>query len=940
MKKVFRILAITLGVILLLLILTPMLFRSKIESLVKEKVNEQVHATVDWSRFSLSLLRGFPNLSINLRQVSVVGEEPFAGDTLAGLQRFELRVNPFSAIKKNLVLKSIMIDHPLINGIVLEDGTSNWDIAGETVEEEDAYDEEPAEGSGSSMTVSLKRFAITGGRIYYLDHSTHMDVSLEGFNLELAGDFSMEQTELKLSTGIEKINARMGGIRYLRDGVFSLDLLAAANMVEQRYTLKENLISLNGLSLGAEGEVIMLDEGAMEMDLSFFSRETSFQTLLSLVPAVYLQDFESLKASGSMQLDGTVKGIMIDSIMPDATLNLQVKDGYFAYPDLPKDVSDVQISLNVDYKGTNMDDTRVKLEQFHLLLGENPFDLRMQVEHPISDMHVAGSSNGMIDFATLQDVVPMEDVSLSGRLVADLSWDALMSNIEKEQYEDVDLDGSLVIEGMELEVPDIPVPVVLEKMNMIFNPRMVELATLDMKMGSSDLHMDGELENFIPYVFKGQTVSGSLNISSSLLNIDELIPAEESEKLSEVVTDTIVPVLPDSLAEPVKVRIPGNIDFTMTLDMRRVEYDNILIDNILGRMRVMEGVAGLDQLSMEVIDGSVSTTGWVDTRGEFAEAELTLDMKDVDIPSAYETFMSVEKLAPMARYCSGSANIDMVYHSMLDASFSPLYESINANGRFYSKDLQLENVESFERLSEKLKNDRFKEFVPDEIDLGFTIRDGRIMVDPFHIDFDDSRIEVSGSHGIDLSMDYKLDMNLAKSDLGEGANEMLKGMTALAAAGGLKISESDYLKVIAKITGTFNNPKVATDLSGNLKSAKEMVQAAVEEKVTEEIEKVEEQVRDEASKKVEETITDAEKEAARLVEEARKAGEELVKEAEVQGEKLKEEAGSNPLKQVAARTAASELVRQAEKQSENLVSEAEIKGAEIIQKARNKADNI
>jgi hypothetical protein len=84
------------------------------------------------------------------------------------------------------------------------------------------------------MTVSLKRFSINGGRIYYLDQASDLDASLEGFNLELRGDFSMEQTELKLSAGIERINAKMGGIRYLRDAVFNLDLLAAANMVDNR----------------------------------------------------------------------------------------------------------------------------------------------------------------------------------------------------------------------------------------------------------------------------------------------------------------------------------------------------------------------------------------------------------------------------------------------------------------------------------------------------------------------------------------------------------------------------------------------------------------------------------------------------------------------------------------------------------------------------------
>jgi uncharacterized protein involved in outer membrane biogenesis len=97
--------------------------------MVKEQVNKEVQATVDWSRFSLSFFRGFPDLSINLHQVSVVGLEDFEGDTLVGLERFELRVNPFSALRKDLVVKSILLDRPLLNGQVLEDGQVSWDIA-------------------------------------------------------------------------------------------------------------------------------------------------------------------------------------------------------------------------------------------------------------------------------------------------------------------------------------------------------------------------------------------------------------------------------------------------------------------------------------------------------------------------------------------------------------------------------------------------------------------------------------------------------------------------------------------------------------------------------------------------------------------------------------------------------------------------------------------
>ena len=961
MKKFFRIVLITVGVISLLLITIPILFKSKIEAIVKDQVNQNIHATVDWSRFSMSLFRGFPDLSINLHQISVVGLEPFVGDTLVELKRFEFRVNPFSALSKNIQIKSILLDRPLINGIVLEDGTANWDIA--LVKEEEVSpvpaQEKPDSGSETgegkeianetsnekeSMTISLQRFAIMDGRIYYSDAAMNVEASISDVDMNLTGDFSVKESDIGLVMKLQGIDARYEGIRYMKDGNFGLDLVASANMVDNIYNLKKNEISLNGLVLGAEGNIAMLEDGAMDLDLRFFSKETSFHTLLSMVPAIYLKDFETLKTSGNLLLEGTVHGILKDSLNPDVTLVLQVTDGYFSYPDLPKDVSDVQIKLKVETRGTDMDATTVELERFHLLLGGNPFDLKIRVDHPLSDMHVAGEALGMIDFATLQDVVPLQDVTLSGRLETNLRWDTRLSYIEQEKYDQVSLEGGLMIEDVHIEAPELPVPVELQKMEMVFNPRVVDLVTLDMKLGSSDLHLDGELSNFIPYVFDDQTVSGSLNVTSFLLDANELMPSEaedsvkdESEEQTDIPTED---TQSDSLAKPVQIKIPENINFNMKLDMKKVIYEKIEVKNIAGMLRVSEGVAHLEDLSLNVIEGVITTTGTVDTRGEYAEVDVWLDMTGVDIPSSYETFVTVERLAPMARYCQGTANVKMQYQSLLDASFNPLYESINAKGRINTHGLKLYNLNSFVRLSELLKSDKFRNMAPDEVNLEITVKEGRVMVDPFDMNFDDSKITVSGSHGIDLTMDYLLDMNIARSDMGEGANELMKGISALASGAGFQIPESDYVKVKAKITGTFNDPRITTDLRGNLTSSGETVKAVVEERVTEEVEKVEEKARDEASERADKIISDAEVEAQRIIEEAQKAGDELVKEAEVQGEKLIKEAGSNPLKQIAAKRAAEELNRQAKKQSVNLVKEAEMKSSQIIEKAKSEAEKL
>lgn len=1002
-KKIIRIIVITLGVILLLLITLPILFKSKIEALVKQEINKQVEATVDWDKFSLSFFRGFPNLSVNLHGLSVTGKDTFAGDTLMYLDRFEIRVRPFSALKKDIEVKSILLNRPVINGIVLEDGTANWDIApapdpassavdqpaagktdsmqatdaGQADEADEASGpgEEAAE-SGSAMNISLERFAIMNGRVTYIDASSDLSAAIGDLNLEVRGDFGMEQTDMELVMALSGIQASSGGIRYMRDGIIEMDVTAEADLVNNLYTLENNEIRINGMVLGAEGTVKMPEDGSIIPDIRYFSQETSFKTLLSLVPAIYLQDFEALETSGSLALEGTVTGVMKDSILPDVTLALEVRDGYFSYPDLPKDVSEVAIDLDVDYRGSDMDATTVRMEKFHLLLGGNPFDMQVRVATPFSDMQVAGMIRGMIDFTTLQDIVPMEDLNLSGRLDADMQWNTRMSFIENEEFEKVTLDGKLIVEGMRIEAPDIPVPVQLEKMAMYFTPKYVNLETLDLVMGASDLHLDGRLTNFIPYVFDDQTVGGTLNVTSALLDANELMPpteatgdpsgktagrsAEGTEQGNDPVQeakeadgienenmntenagdDGEGEMSTDNIAPAAQMKIPDNIDFRLTLDVQKVRYDNIVIEHLTGNARVQEGVAYLEGLNMELLEGEVSVAGVVDPRGAFTSADVQLDLTGIDIPTSYETFVAIERLAPIAQHVEGSANVDMQLTTLLDADFNPLYGTIDADGHLFARNLKVGQPASLEKLATALKNDKLRNLELEKADIRFSIRDGRVVVEPFDMDFEDSKITASGSHGIDQTMDYTLDMEIAKSDMGAGANEIMNSLSNLASGAGFQVPQSEFIKVRATITGTFKDPKVSTDLRGNLTSARETVQEAVKERVTEEVEKVEEQVREEAGQQAEELIKAAEEEKARLVEEAQKTGDKLVAEAKKQGDQLIGDAGNNPLKKIAANKGAEELVKQAEKQAANLVREAEEKGDAIIARAKEEAGKI
>ncbi len=92
---------------------------------------------------------------------------------------------------------------------------------------------------------------------------------------------------------------------------------------------------------------------------------------------------------------------------------------------------------------------------------------------------------------------------------------------------------------------------------------------------------------------------------------------------------------------------------------------------------------------------------------------------------------------------------------------------------------------SFVRLSELLKNEKFREMAPDDMNIKFRIKEGKVIVDPFDIAFENSKITVSGLHGIDMSLDYLMDMKIAKTDMGKGAGEILDRVSALALSAGI-----------------------------------------------------------------------------------------------------------------------------------------------------------
>ncbi|KPK84959.1 MAG: hypothetical protein AMS27_08605 [Bacteroides sp. SM23_62_1] len=900
----------------------------------KEVANTSVNATVDFQDFRLTLFRNFPRLTVTLEGLSVVNHEPFEGDTLVAFKEFSAAVDLMSIIKGDAIrVRSILLDHPSISGIMLEDGTANWDIA--LPKEEEVVEEEEVDTSGSGtmdLKVALKKFEIRSAKVLYDDRSSGMLASMGNFNFTLSGDLSQEFSSLEIRSETEDINFILEGVRYLKDATLKMIFNIDADLSNSIFTLKQNSVALNALELRFDGKIGMPDEETITVDMTFSTPSTDFKGLLSMVPAVYMQDFEDIQTAGKLSLSGDIRGSLQGEKTPSANIQLLVEEARFNYPDLPKSAENINIDIDVSYDGIQNDNSTVDVNRFHVELGGNPVDFTMHMITPISDPQVNAQVTASIDFATLVDVVPMEDINLEGKLDAKVTMMGKMSSIEEEQYEDFQADGSVSLQGFIFNSPDLPKEVEIQQTTLNFSPQFVKLAAFDAIIGSSDIHMKGDLENFIPYLFSDGTVKGSLDFTSSLIDLNEFLTETEEEVEEVELEDTVVLTV---------IEVPGNVDFTLRSTIGKLKYDKLDIDDIAGLIQIRDQKILLTNLSMNLLEGSMVMSGEYNTQDKTSPmADFKLDISSIDIPSAFNTFNTVQRLAPVAEIAKGDVSAKLGITTFLDEHMNPVYNSLVGAGKLMSNNLEIDNSKTLQKVGDILKTDKYDVIYINDLAMNFEIRNGRVYIEPFDFNLGKSKVTLGGDQGIDQTMNYHMKMKIPKSELGAAGESAMDGLSSLAADQGLALDFGDELDVGFQVMGTFSDPQVRPVFEQGVKKISQQVKEQVTERVEEEVEKVKEEVREEVSKEAERILQDAEEQAEKIKEEARKAGEELIRLAEEEGQKRIKEAGNNPIKKVAAEEYAKRLKKEAEEKAQKLNEEADQKAEDILSKAREEADKL
>lgn len=933
MKKILKIVGFTFIFLIALIIALPFIFKGKIVEIVKEEANNSLNATVNFGEFDLGLISTFPNFEFSINDITVDGVNQFEGTQLANIKNLTLKVDLMSVISGDEInIKTILIDHPTINAVVLADTTANWDIAKASDDVEEVVEEESTESS--SFKLGLKDFRIVNANITYADATMDLTTSIKNLNFTLSGDMTEDVTDLVTKTTIEALNLEMENIGYFKNTVFDIDATVQADLANSKYTFTENEFKINELILGLDGWVQTFeDKDDIDMNIKFLAKQTEFKNILSLVPAVYMTDFASVKTAGKLALGGYSKGTFTETNLPAFGLNLKVDDAMFKYPDLPKAVNNIAVDLHVENPGGSEDNTLVDLKKFHLEIGGNPVDMNMKVSTPVSDPNIDGGIKMALNLASIKDVMPLETGDeMNGEINADVQIKGKVSALDEERYEDFHFQGQFAITEMLYKSDSLHYDVLLNKMQINFAPQAVELVAFEAKIGKSDINADGTIENFIKYAFADdEAIKGRFNLNSNLMDLNEFM--EEETELEATETEAID-------EEPLSViEIPGNIDFVLNSNMNKVVYDNMDIDKLNGEITVRDQKVSMNNVNMLLLGGSMKMNGYYETANPKKPGfSYDMDINDFDISTVVNTFNTVTEMAPYAKNMKGRFNTSLKIDGVLDEEMMPDLNTLVGNGDMLTKSIKVEDFKALDKLSEILKNDNFKSMSIDDTHVKYHFKDGRIYTEPFDIKMGPVTGTMSGSNGFDQSMDNKMTLKVPSKELGAG--EAVNKLNEQATGLGMSLKSSEFVNVDVLLKGTVDEPKVSVNLKDAVGNIADDIKEQVKEQVEEKIEEVKDDAKEKAQEQADKLIAEAKIQADKVRAEAKKAADKVRAEAKKQSEELIKQAGSNPFKKGAAKIAAKEVVKEGEKSALKVENEGNKQADGINAKAKKEADKI
>jgi AsmA-like C-terminal region len=509
---------------------------------------------------------------------------------------------------------------------------------------------------------------------------------------------------------------------------------------------------------------------------------------------------------------------------------------------------------------------------------------------PVYDIAMKGS----LDLALIDSLFPEVGRKLAGTFAGEFATAGRVSDAQKKRYDKLTGSGSASLSNFTFASTASPVPVSIPVAKMSLSPSAITLTEFRSQLGRSDLALEGAIYDIVPYLLGKGALRGTLTARSKQLDLNEFLGS----------STTATPASKDTAKVELQApMLPKDVDIVFTATADEVKYTQLSMREFAGIITLKDQVLRLVDCRFAAAGGKFSATASYDThRPMQPHSSLAMKIESLDIAQAVAQLPIIPQLAPLARFTQGLLNTDFNLSTDLKPNLMPDLGTLTMAGSFEALKAAIKGFPVTQALARSGKMNFLDNLTVDRAAFKAGFTNGRLQVQPFSFPVAGQKVTVSGSNGLDQSLDYRVGVEVPSAQLAAitgaaqgvlgklGIGQLPATITLNFGVGGT--ATKPIISPLAPSLGSGGAPESgpATSVTGAVKQQLAdtlgKARAAAEEKLKAEKERLQQEAQQKATEEVERLKQDAEKAKADAERRAKEEIERKKKEAEEKLRKL------------------------------------------------------
>lgn len=320
--------------------------------------------------------------------------------------------------------------------------------------------------------------------------------------------------------------------------------------------------------------------------------------------------------------------------------------------------------------------------------------------------------------------------------------------------------GIIGFDRLLVRTPLFGLPVRMRKTAVTIDGPKITLKNAFLRVGRSNLVATGDVMGLYRAMTKNEILKAHLTVSSDMIDCNQLINSLSfsEDSVSVAAVDTT------SSAEMKLFVLPGNIDFELQTDLKKVVFEKMEFEDVRGNVDLKNRTLHLRNLDMRALDADMKAVMVYradSVRGGYTGFDFKI--KDINVAKLVDFIPSMDTIVPMLRSFKGRVQFDVAAEARLDSTMNIRIPTLRSAMHIKGDSLVLMDGETFAEISKMLMFKNKKKNVFDSISVNVVVNDGSVLVYPFQVSIDRYRAAIGGEQGLDMNFNYHI--SILKSPL-------------------------------------------------------------------------------------------------------------------------------------------------------------------------------